>query len=130
MMTMVVDHPTSAIQLAGHTTSAVVEGLTTRNPWMLGILLLNVAAMAAAVYFLRILILGQQGHLAQVLDVQQAEVRQILETHNREFDALTHMVQNMLDTAAAAAAVRPPPPTVAPDIPPELPPEPPPKKGR
>lgn len=85
---MVHEHPSTLTQLAGHGTGVIVEGLTARSPWMLGIVMLNVVGIAAAVYFLNLLIKGQQGHLEQVLEVQQAEVNKIMEMHNREFDAL------------------------------------------
>jgi hypothetical protein len=102
------------LQTAGQAVGDVVEGLTTRSPWMLGIILLNLAGIGAAVYFLNVLILGQQGHLQQVLSVQQAEVAQILNTHDREFDALMKMVQNTLDVAAKPLPV-PAPPSLAPE---------------
>jgi hypothetical protein len=85
---MVHEHPSTLTQLAGHGTGVIVEGLTARSPWMLGIVMLNVVGIAAAVYFLNLLIKGQQGHLEQVLTVQQEEVNKIMEMHNREFDAL------------------------------------------
>lgn len=86
--------PMTATQLAGHGTGLIVEGLTARSPWMLGIVVLNVIGIASAVYFLNLLIKGQQGHLAQVLETQQAEVNKILEMHNREFDALTRALSD------------------------------------
>jgi hypothetical protein len=92
------------LQLAGRT----VEGLTAPSPFMLGIVILNVVGIGAAIYFLNILITGQQGHLAQVLEVQQTEVRQILEMHNREFDALMVQVKDMLPDQATTAAEFPP----------------------
>ena len=94
---MALDLPSGPVQLVGHTVGHVTEGLTGRSPWMLGLLLLNCVGIAAAVYFLNILIRGQQGHLAQVLEVQQTEVRQILDMHNREFDTLMKMVGETLD---------------------------------
>jgi hypothetical protein len=129
---MAIDHqqlPTTAVQLAGHGINTVVGGLT---PPMLGILLLVCAGLGASTYFLNILITGQQMHLQQVLAVQQAEVHQILETHDREFDALMKMVRDTMDAATAAMkpAPAPPPAAITPEIPPEIPPEAPPKKGR
>jgi hypothetical protein len=114
-MAMVVDHPqmpASAIQLAGHATSSVVEGLTARSPWMLGIILLNVVGIASAVYFLNLLIKGQQGHLEQILTVQSAELDKVLNMHNREFDALMAMVKEGIKVAPP-----PPPPPAEPTYP-------------
>jgi hypothetical protein len=114
------------LQVAGQAASDVVEGLTSKTPWMLGILLLNLAGIIAAVYFLNILIRGQQNHLGQVLDVQQTEVQKILDMHNREFDSLTKMVNDTIDRLDK---VVPPPQQIA--LPPEeLPPEPPKGKSR
>ena len=103
-MTMVHDNqlPMTATQLVGHTTGSVVKGLSAPSPWMLGVVILNVLGIGAAVYFLNILIVGQQGHLRQVLDVQQNEVRQIIDMHNREFDALMLMIGDNAKTYAAA----------------------------
>lgn len=86
--------PMTAMQLAGHGTGVLVEGLTARSPWMLGIILLNVVGIAAAVYFLNLLIKGQQGHLAQVLEVQTTEINKIMDMHNREFDALMRSISD------------------------------------
>lgn len=94
--------PLTTTQLVGHTAVGVVRGLSAPSPWMLGVVILNVLGIGAAVYFLNILIVGQQGHLKQVLDVQQAEVRQIIDMHNREFDALMLMIGDNAKTYAAA----------------------------
>jgi uncharacterized protein HemX len=94
-------YPMTATQLAGHATSTIVGGLT---PAMLGVLLLNVIGVAAAVYFLNLLISGQQQHLKSLLEVQQqqmdkvltvtqSQMTQVLRTHDREFDALMGMIQ-------------------------------------
>jgi uncharacterized protein HemX len=88
--------PTSTMQLAGHATSAVVEGLSTtqgRAPWMLGVVILNCIGIAAAVYFLNILITGQQKHLEALLQVQQQQTTELLTMHKQEFDALLGMAK-------------------------------------
>jgi hypothetical protein len=89
--------PMTATQLTGHGIATVTGKLT---PAALGVLLLNVIGIAAAVYFLNVLIVGQQEHLRNLLDVQQNQITQVLRTHDREFDALMAMVRE---------ASRPPP---------------------
>lgn len=106
--------PMTATQLVGHTAGSVVKGLAAPSPWMLGVVILNVLGIGAAVYFLNILIVGQQGHLRQVLDVQQNEVRQIIDMHNREFDALMVMIGENAKAAAEASRPLPPLPIEAP----------------
>jgi uncharacterized protein HemX len=87
--------PTSTMQLAGHATSAVVEGLSSnRAPWMLGIVILNVLGIAAAVYFLNVLITGQQVHLKSLLETQQQQTTELLTMHKAEFDALLEMARS------------------------------------
>jgi hypothetical protein len=83
--------PMTTTQLAGHGIATVTGRLT---PAALGVLLLNVIGIAAAVYFLNVLIVGQQEHLKNLLDLQQNQVTQILRTHDREFDALMAMVRD------------------------------------
>jgi uncharacterized protein HemX len=82
------------MQLAGHATSAVVEGLSSnRAPWMLGIVILNVLGIAAAVYFLNVLITGQQEHLKALLATQQQQTTELLVMHKSEFDSLLEMAK-------------------------------------
>ncbi len=82
--------PVSTAQLIGHATSTIVGGLT---PAMLGVLLLNLAGISAAIYFLNILITGQQNHLASLLNVQRSQIELVMRTHDREFDALMLMIK-------------------------------------
>jgi len=87
--------PSTTMQLAGHATSAVVEGLSTnRAPWMLGIVILNVLGIAAAVYFLNVLITGQQIHLKALLETQQQQTSELLKMHKEEFDSLLEMARS------------------------------------
>lgn len=110
--------PTTTMQLAGHATGAVVEGLTGSNkaPWMLGVLILNCIGIAAAVYFLNVLITGQQAHLKELLEVQRSQQEAVLTMHKWEFDALMEMSRanaallSQLPPAPAAAVAPPPPP--------------------
>ena len=82
--------PMSTTQLAGHGISAVTDRLT---PAGLGVLLLILAGLAASTYFLNILIKGQQAHLVSLLGVQERQMALVLETHDREFDALMQMLR-------------------------------------
>jgi hypothetical protein len=90
-MTMVHEKnlPMTATQLAGHGITSVVGGLT---PAMLGVLLLNVVGIGAAIYFLNLLISGQQTHLRSLLALQETSVSRVLTTHDREFDALMKII--------------------------------------
>jgi len=99
--------PTSTVQLAGHASGMVVEGLTAKSPWMLGIVVLNVIGIASAVYFLNLLIQGQQQHLKSLLEVQDKQQTEIIQMHQREFDALL---------ALTARESPPPTATVAPPV--------------
>ena len=99
--------PTTTLQLAGHTATEVVGGLSGRSPWMLGILLLNITGVAAAVYFLNLLIQGQQNHLASLLEVQNRQQTEIVQMHQREFDALLAMAQKEPIPPTVVAPVAP-----------------------
>jgi hypothetical protein len=109
--------PHSTFQLIGQTTQDVVGGVT-KTPLMLGVILLNVAGIAAAVYFLNILISGQQTHLGNLLTLQTNNLNTVIETHNREFDALMLMNAKITE-ALKEIAVAPPP------LPPPTQPQPP-----
>jgi len=106
--------PQSTVQAAAAISGDVVSGLG-RSPLMLAVVVLNVIGIIAAVYFLNLLIHGQQAHLKELLAVQQEHVKnlsdssqkqltQILEVHNREFDAMVEML---------AYPMRPPQPTTS-----------------
>lgn len=84
------DLPRSMPELAAHTTAAIVGGLT---PAMLGVLLLNICGIAAAIYFLRILILGQQLHLGALLAVQERQMAQFYTMEARHFGVFTDMIK-------------------------------------
>lgn len=107
--------PTTTMQLAGHATGALVEGLTNQNkaPMMLGIVLLNILGICAAVYFLNVMIQGQQEHLKSLLALQQEQQEKMLVMHKWEFDqllALTNSVASIQATASIPAPQQPPPP--------------------
>jgi uncharacterized membrane protein YuzA (DUF378 family) len=101
--------PASTFQLVGQTTQDVV-GHIGRTPLMLGVITLNIVGIAAAVYFLNLLISGQQQHLENLLKVQTANLETIIKTHDREFDALMAMnakVAEVLQQATPQTIVTP-----------------------
>lgn len=111
--------PQTTMQLAGHATGALVEGLTApqKAPWMLGVILLNLAGIVAAVYFLNVMIQGQQEHLKallqiqltqrqELLNLQQSERQELLVMHKWEFDQLLALA-NASTTPAPATASTP-----------------------
>jgi hypothetical protein len=102
--------PQSTVQLIGQTSSDVVSGIS-KTPLMLGVITLNLVGVVAAVYFLNLLIHGQQAHLANLLDLQTAHLKTIIDTHNREFDALMQMNAKVTDALQTANT---PPPTLQP----------------
>jgi hypothetical protein len=82
--------PQSTLQMAAMTSDAVVVGLG-KSPALLGVVVLNIAALIAAVYFLNLLISGQQQHLKALLEVQSRQQTEIVTLHKAEFDALLEM---------------------------------------
>lgn len=106
--------PQTTLQFAGHAAESVVGGLSGRSPYMLGIVMLNVMGIAAAIYFLNILIQGQQKHLSNLLEVQEKQQTEIVTLHKQEFDALLQMIPRGSD---APAAVQLPPPVAPIDRP-------------
>ena len=111
---MMVHDPPSAIcrgpcrSLAGHGITTIVGGLT---PAMLGVLLLNICGIGAAIYFLNILITGQQNHLQNLLDVQERQMSLIVRVHDREFDAQNKMISDLV-IRISDLMKQPPPPDV------------------
>jgi hypothetical protein len=86
--------PQSTLQVAAMTSDAVVAGLG-KSPAMLGVVVLNVAALIAAVYFLNLLIAGQQAHLKSLLEVQSRQQTELVTLHKAEFDALLEMANRL-----------------------------------
>ena len=82
--------PQSTVQLAHATSDAVITGLG-KSPYLLGLVVLNVIGIIAAVYFLNLLISGQQGHLKSLLEVQSRQQTEIITLHKQEFDALLEL---------------------------------------
>jgi hypothetical protein len=83
-------YPASTVQLAHATSDAVIGGLS-KSPYLLGLVILVSIGVGAAVYFLNLLISGQQQHLKSLMDVQQHSLEQMLTMHKGEFDALLEM---------------------------------------
>jgi hypothetical protein len=82
--------PQSTVQLAHATSDAVISGLA-KSPYLLGVVVIVLVGVGAAIYFLQILITGQATHLKSLLTVQQEQMDKIIEMHKREFDALLEM---------------------------------------
>ena len=96
--------PQSTVQLVGQATSDVVGGIS-RGSIGLAVVALNVIGIAAAVYFLNLLISGQQQHLKSLLEVQTSNMKQILDVHQKEFDALLDLAsREALASRTAGAA--------------------------
>jgi len=83
--------PLTTMQLAGHATSEVVQGVG-RTPLMLGVIVLNLIGVGAAVFFLNLLISGQQQHLKALLEVQDKQQTELITMHKQEFDQLLQML--------------------------------------
>lgn len=99
--------PISTMQLAGQASSDMIGGLG-KTPLMLAVVVLNMIGIAAAVYFLNLLIAGQQVHLKALLDVQQGQFKELVVMHKAEFDALLLMVPKT-EPASPSPPPGPPP---------------------
>jgi hypothetical protein len=84
--------PQSTVQLAHATSDAVISGLA-KSPYLLGVVVIVLVGVGAAIYFLQILITGQAKHLAALLEVQSRQQTEIITLHKAEFDALLEMAQ-------------------------------------
>lgn len=107
--------PQSTVQLIGQTSSDVVTGIS-KTPLMLGVITLNLVGVVAAVYFLNLLIHGQQAHLANLLALQTANLNTVIDTHNREFDALMLMNAKVTDALHSANTSSPTPTPTPPAV--------------
>ena len=101
--------PISTVQLAAVTSDAVIGGLA-RSPYLLGLIVLTAFGIGAAVYFLNILISGQQTHLKSLLEQQTRQQTELLAMHKQEFE-------QMLEMANRLTTVVPPPSPIAPNSP-------------
>lgn len=102
--------PQTTLQFAGQASEAVMGGLTGRSPYMLGIVVLNMLGIAAAIYFLNILITGQQKHLQNLLEVQDKQQTELITLHKQEFDLLLGMIPRY-EAPVAPVATAPSVPT-------------------
>jgi hypothetical protein len=98
--------PLTSMQLAGHATTEVVQGIG-RTPLMLGVIVLNLIGVGAAVFFLNLLISGQQQHLKALLEVQDKQQTELITMHKQEFDQLLQMIPS--GGAPPLPPVMPPP---------------------
>jgi len=83
--------PTTTIQAAGQAIGDVTSGLS-RTPIMLGVIVLVCSGMAAAVYFLNLLINQNSKHMTEIITLQENSFKGLIAMHEKEFDALIEMV--------------------------------------
>ena len=88
--------PQSTVQLAHATSDAVISGLA-KSPYLLGVVVIVMVGVGAAIYFLQILITGQAFHLNNLLQQQTRQQSELLAMHKSEFEALLEM-SNRLTT--------------------------------
>lgn len=111
--------PQSTVQAASQLSGDVVSGLG-RSPLMLGVVVLNIIGIVAAVYFLNLLIHGQQQHLQGLLTMQKEQIEklsnvnneqmsQLRAVHNREFDAMMEMLKGHQVPPVTGTQATPPP---------------------
>jgi hypothetical protein len=101
--------PQSTVQLAHATSDAVISGLA-KSPYLLGVVVIVLVGVGAAIYFLQILITGQAVHLAALLQQQTRQQSELLAMHKQEFEALLEMSNRL-------SPVSPPPSPIAPGSP-------------
>jgi hypothetical protein len=113
--------PQTSLQLIGHTSGAVIEGLG-RTPAILGVVILNLIGVGAAVFFLNLLISGQQQHLKTLVDTQQGQFKELIEIqqsqlkdfftiHKHQFDTLVAMLPRSENIPPTAPTPTPTPTT-------------------
>lgn len=100
--------PQTTVAVVGQTASDLIHGVS-RTPMMLAVLLLNVIGIGAAVYFLNLLISGQQQHLRSLLETMRGQQTEVIALHKHEFDILVGMIpRSELQPVATAPASAPP----------------------
>jgi hypothetical protein len=99
--------PQSTIQLAHATSDAVISGLA-KSPYLLGVVVIVLVGVGAAIYFLQILITGQAFHLNHLVETSIKQQTELLALHKQEFDALLEM-SNRLTTPQNPGPPGPPP---------------------
>jgi hypothetical protein len=99
--------PVSTVQLAHATSDAVISGLA-KSPYLLGVVVIVLVGVGAAIYFLQILITGQANHLKALLELQQRQQTELVLLHKQEFDALLEMANRLSAKEPSPAIVAPP----------------------
>jgi hypothetical protein len=99
--------PQSTVQLAHATSDAVISGLA-KSPYLLGVVVIVMVGVGAAIYFLQILITGQAFHLNNLLQQQTRQQSELLAMHKQEFEALLEM-GNRLSAVPQGPQALPPP---------------------
>ena len=98
--------PQSTVQLAHATSDAVISGLA-KSPYLLGVVVIVLVGVGAAIYFLQILITGQAAHLAALLATQQRQQTELVLLHKQEFDALLDMANRLTIVPPAPSPLAP-----------------------
>lgn len=106
--------PSTTIQAAGQAIGDVTLGLS-RTPIMLGVIVLVLSGMGAAVYFLNLLINQNSKHMTEIVTQQENMFKGLVAMHEKEFDALIEMVgkaqaEFILQDRPTRATVAPTPP--------------------
>jgi hypothetical protein len=95
-----------------HATSDAVISVG-KSPYLLGVVVLVLAGVGSAIWFLQLLITGQAFHLNHLTEMQRTQQTELIQLHKQEFDALLEMA-NRLSMAAVASS---PPPSMMPQPP-------------
>ena len=98
--------PQSTVQLAHATSDAVISGLS-KSPYLLGVVVIVLVGVGAAIYFLQILITGQAAHLAALLSTQQRQQTELVLLHKQEFDALLEMANRLSAVPTPSSPIAP-----------------------
>ena len=98
--------PQSTVQLAHATSDAVISGLA-KSPYLLGVVVIVLVGVAAAIYFLQILITGQAFHLNNLLQQQTRQQSELLAMHKQEFEALLEMSNRLSPVPTPSSAASP-----------------------
>jgi len=100
--------PQSTVQLAHATSDAVISGLA-KSPYLLGVVVIVMVGVGAAIYFLQILITGQAFHLNNLLQQQTRQQSELLAMHKSEFEALLEMSNRLSPVPQGPGPQAPPP---------------------
>jgi hypothetical protein len=98
--------PQSTVQLAHATSDAVISGLA-KSPYLLGVVVIVMVGVGAAIYFLQILITGQAFHLNNLLQQQTRQQSELLAMHKQEFEALLEMSNRLTTVPTPSSPIAP-----------------------